>query len=97
MLLFANICLKIATLATICGILSQLQVAGAAAPAGSVQQLPQRIYNLLHQLSCGRKLNASAKFALLLAEFLIKREPNELCTHTYIHNNVYVYVNVCVS
>ncbi|XP_023162922.2 uncharacterized protein LOC111594039 [Drosophila hydei] len=74
MLLFANICLKIATLATICGILSQLQVAGAAAPAGSVQQLPQRIYNLLHQLSCGRKLNASAKFALLLAEFLIKQK-----------------------
>ncbi|XP_017960870.1 uncharacterized protein LOC108654229 isoform X2 [Drosophila navojoa] len=74
MLLFANICLKIATLATICGILSQLQVAGAVTAAGSVQQLPQRIHNLLHQLSCGRKLNASAKFALLLAEFLIKQK-----------------------
>ncbi|EDW09245.1 uncharacterized protein Dmoj_GI19147 [Drosophila mojavensis] len=74
MLLFANICLKIATLATICGILGQLQVAGAVTAAGSEQQLPQRIHSLLHQLSCGRKLNASANFALLLAEFLIKQK-----------------------
>ncbi|KAH8369935.1 hypothetical protein KR093_001512, partial [Drosophila rubida] len=38
------------------------------------QQLPQRIYGLLDKLFCGRKLNASAKFALLLAEFLIKQK-----------------------
>ncbi|XP_034650591.1 uncharacterized protein LOC117890062 [Drosophila subobscura] len=38
------------------------------------QELPQRIYGLLDKMSCGRKLNASATFALLLAEFLIKQK-----------------------
>lgn len=70
-------CLKIVTLAAICVALNQLQVAEST--DRSVQQLPQRIYGLLNELSCGLELNASAKFALLLAEFLIKREPNELC------------------
>ncbi|XP_017146011.1 uncharacterized protein LOC108158285 [Drosophila miranda] len=38
------------------------------------QELPQRIYGLLDKMSCSRKLNASATFALLLAEFLIKQK-----------------------
>ncbi|XP_032292122.1 uncharacterized protein [Drosophila virilis] len=65
-------CLKIVTLAAICGALNQLQVAEST--DRSVQQLPQRIYGLLNELSCGLELNASAKFALLLAEFLIKQK-----------------------
>ncbi|ALC41302.1 CG8401, partial [Drosophila busckii] len=41
----------------------------------STTQLSQRVYGLLDKLSCGRtSLHASAKFALLLAEFLIKQK-----------------------
>lgn len=41
------------------------------------QVLPHRIYRLLDRLSGGRRLSASSTFALLLSQFLIKREPNE--------------------
>lgn len=44
------------------------------------QELPHRIYRLLDGLSSGHGLSASSTFALLLSQFLIKREPNEPCT-----------------
>lgn len=91
MFLDASIWLKIVTLCAISGALTQSTTTATFASkyqldttsvstSPSQEQLQQRIYGLLDKLSCGRKLNASAKFALLLAEFLIKREPNELCT-----------------
>ncbi|KAH8410999.1 hypothetical protein KR222_005652, partial [Zaprionus bogoriensis] len=70
-----------ATLCAISGALSLLlqvseSTSVAAAEEEQQQQLPQRIYGLLDKLSCGRKQppDASAKFALLLAEFLIKQK-----------------------
>ncbi|XP_034106404.1 uncharacterized protein LOC117569383 [Drosophila albomicans] len=73
---------KIVTLCALSvGLALTLTQSASAAIAVSVtpttsqeQQLPQRIYGLLDKLFTGRKLNASAKFALLLAEFLIKQK-----------------------
>lgn len=82
MLLCANFHLKIATLLlAISGAISMLpQVTKPTSDATPTEQLPQHIYGLLDKLSCCRRQpNASAKFSLLLAEFLIKRKPNELC------------------
>lgn len=80
MFLDGNFCLKIVTLCAISGTLKLLHVAESTSQTTTVStstsqdQVPQRIYGLLDKLSCGRKLNASAKFALLLAEFLIKQK-----------------------
>ncbi|EDW02562.1 uncharacterized protein LOC6559047 [Drosophila grimshawi] len=81
MLQCVNFGLKILQLSAICAVLTVLlQLADSTvyseseSNSKSVEQLSQRIYALLDKLSCGRKLNASAKFSLLLAEFLIKQK-----------------------
>lgn len=53
-----------------------LLVLEMAAAEKTSREVPDRIERL-DGLSCVPRLSASSSFAILLAEFLIKREPNE--------------------
>jgi len=56
------------------------------------QELPHRIYRLLDGLSGGHKLSSSSTFALLLSQFLIKREPNEPYTRDTDDGCAYLFM-----